>query len=170
MGGTMKNYGNFIAKYVSAEKSPKYAPILANSNNEYNEKQLADLKRFLKEDFAIGKNRDNQGLYNSMVEQQKEVIEAEIARLEGQVGSIKRAAAKIKAAKEVQEKAAKHIAEKEEAEKKERARKSKVKQAKAKEEAEARAEVETGTISDLKKAEKSIDKLINKKKKKKKKK
>ncbi len=140
----MRNYGNFVLKYVSAEKSSKYAPIMANNNDECNEKQLADLKRFLKEDFAIGKNRDNQGHYDSMVKEQKKVIEAEIARLEGQVGAVKRVQKKIEEAKKEQEKAAKHIAEKKEAEIKERARKSKLKIAKAKEEAEARAEAEAG--------------------------
>lgn len=139
----MKNYGNLVSKYISAGKSSKYKPILASSNNEYNEKQLADLKRFIKEDFSVGKNRDNQGHYNAMVNQQKKIIEKEIKRLEAQVGSVKRSEAKVKAAKERIEEAAREIAVKKELEIKERKRKSKLKIEKAKAEAEARAEAET---------------------------
>ena len=84
----MKNYGNFVMKYVSAGRAQNYRPIYASSVNDYNKSQLADLKRFLEKDFEVPGNRDNYLSYSANVNKQKEEIESEIARLEGQVAAI----------------------------------------------------------------------------------
>ena len=72
----MKNYGNIVMKYVSGDKAKNYKPILASSLADYKKAQLADLKRFLKEDFKVSGNRDNYLQYSALVNEQKKEIEA----------------------------------------------------------------------------------------------
>ena len=86
----MKDYGNFVMKYVSGDKAPKYKPILADSLDDYHKAQVADLKRFLKEDFRVSGNRDNYLAYSANVKKQREEIVAEIKRLEGQLSKPKK--------------------------------------------------------------------------------
>ena len=82
----MREYPNFVRKYTSNKASIKYGPIEAENETEYNTKQLADLERFLKEDSQTPVNKDNQLLYDNLAAAQRKVIEAEIARIKGQLG------------------------------------------------------------------------------------
>lgn len=147
----MKNYGNIVLKYVPAKLSHKYDAILADGLDDYHTKQLADLERFMKEDFKVTGTADNLTHHSNSIFQQGEFIKSEIARLKAQVDNIGIAEKKIKVAKKVQKKAAKHIAKKDAAEKVERVRKSMLKREKDKAEAEARAEAESPKSKEVKK-------------------
>ena len=85
----MKNYGNMVKKYASGKVSFKYKPIVAKSNAEYELRQLADLERFLKEDMITPKHLDNQAHYDALIAGQRKILEAEVARLKGQVKVVK---------------------------------------------------------------------------------
>lgn len=161
----MKNYGNIVLKYVSAEASKKYDVIYANGLDDFHRKQLADLERFMKEDFKVKGTPDNFTHHSNSILSQGNEVEREIARLKAQVDNIGIDEKRIKAAKEEQEKAAKHIAEKKAAEKVERKRKSKVKREKAKAEAEARARAEVVNLLEAVEEPKKKTKKIKSKKK-----
>ena len=90
----MKSYGNAVKKYASKATSSKYKNIAAENISEYRKKQLADLERFLKDDFKISVNRDNQEQYNRNIGKQKKEIENEIARLKAQIAGMKAIAQK----------------------------------------------------------------------------
>jgi len=94
----MKNYGNLVAKYVAGNKSSKYPPILAKSLDEYNKKQLADLERFLKDDFLIVLDPYlcNPADHAKNLAIHKKAIQAEIARLKGQVKKVVKMESEVK--------------------------------------------------------------------------
>ena len=78
-----KNFGNLVGKYVSSDNAGKYEPIVAGSITEYRQKQLADLKRFLAEDYSEKvDNKGNPGDQLANLRGQKKEIETEIKRLE----------------------------------------------------------------------------------------
>lgn len=81
----MKAYPNIVLKYASRKAAAKYKSIEAENEKEYNKVQLADLKRFLKDDLKSPVNKDNQLHMDARVASQKKIIESEISRLEGQL-------------------------------------------------------------------------------------
>ncbi len=83
----MKDYGNLVRKYVPGNQAYKYKMISADSLIDYQKKQLADLKRFLKDDFRVPGNRDNYLHYSALIKKQMKEIDSEIKRLEGQIAS-----------------------------------------------------------------------------------
>ena len=81
----MKTYPNLVLKYAPRKAAAKYKSIEAANDVEYNKAQLADLKRFLKDDLKAPVNKDNQLHMDARVASQRKIIESEIARIEGQL-------------------------------------------------------------------------------------
>jgi hypothetical protein len=82
----MKKYPNLVLKYAPRKAAAKYKAIEAKNDAEYNEAQLSDLMRFLKDDLKSPVNKDNQIHMDKRVASQRKEIEQEIVRLKGQLG------------------------------------------------------------------------------------